>query len=73
MVLPAISGCATSHQYCSKHLDEYLDYDQCYADREAIRDRRQFALSHMGDGLANQKTINCHSYANGNNVQTTCD
>jgi len=57
------SGCASVHDYCMDHTENYSTYDECYQEVSAIRARRREALSHMGDGLKNHSnrnsTISC--------------
>lgn len=52
LILIVTSGCATStvHQYCQSHLKEYSDYEQCYAEESANRERRR------AWGIANLKS-----------------
>lgn len=72
----ALSGCATSHQYCMDHLSDYRDYDQCYSEREQRRAQIHQAFSHMGDGLANSSRIpatNCITNYYGGTAYTTCN
>jgi len=68
-ILVAITGCATVHQQCSdpKIAAQYRDYDQCYAERSADRERRRKAWSDAGDSF--QQSMN---NASRQPTQTNC-
>jgi hypothetical protein len=68
-----LTACATSHDYCVDHAANYSSYDECYQEREARRERIHQALSHMGDGLQNNRTVQCTSYNGGDGyIYTNC-
>ena len=68
-----LSGCATAHDYCVNHAENYSSYDECYAERQARSARIHEALSHMGDGFQNRQTTQCTSYNGGDGyIYTNC-
>lgn len=72
MVL-ALTSCATSHDYCVSHSENYSSYDECYAEREARKERIRESLSHMGDGLQNHQSVQCTGYNGGDGyIYTQC-
>jgi hypothetical protein len=79
LTLIAASGCATVHQICSEPdaLSKYRDYDQCYAEESASRDRRRKAFASIGKGFNNvqyqsHQSYQCSSTAIGGIISTTC-
>ena len=67
-----LTSCATSHDYCMDHLSNYSNYNECYSEREARKERIREALSHMSDGFQNKQTVQCTSYNSGGYIYTNC-
>lgn len=71
LLIVALSGCATAHDYCVSHADHYGSYDECYAERSARSERLHNSLSHMFN--SNQaRTVSCTSSYNGFQTVTNC-
>ena len=70
-----LSGCAilgkNPHQYCisPEAKNEFASYDQCYAERSALRERQRKAFA--PDPPKQQST--CTTTGHGNTVTTTCN
>lgn len=72
LAVVTLNGCATAHQYCIAHANEYADYDQCYAERKERSEKISRAFSQMGKTPAYKQT-SCTSNVIGNTVYTNCN
>jgi hypothetical protein len=79
IVLLALTGCAhaTIHEICSNPdvVSRYRDYDQCYAEESAIRQRKEEArklFARSWGSLGSNNNVQCTSIQNGSFTNTTC-
>ena len=64
LIMLSLNACATAHQYCLAHADEYKDYDECYSERVARKAALRQSMSHIGDGMANAAGKRCTTDGN---------
>lgn len=78
LIALGFTGCAhqSIHDYCVENQDHFSNYDECYSETAANRERKHAALAAMAQGFNqgyNQnRAISCTSTNYGYTTQTTC-